>query len=271
MLVVGAVGDLDPAQRSKVGQEAGQIEGRGDRLSPAGLADEREIEHRDEPVVDQPGHLAQPVQPVARPGRAVDDQPLGVREQVAGLAGPERRLTGPPDRDRQVMDEQRLDDRRDVPPGIASGRHVDRLRAGLGGTLTRQHAVGADPGVEPTGAVGVGGRADQGARRVTTGELGDDRRAVLADLRPAGDHHQVHHARSRGDVPLVALGLGGQRGQCPDLGQLALDAVDRRRAGRPAQRRLAGTSRADVQILRHRRSSRAISSSASAGPHVPAA
>jgi hypothetical protein len=239
--------------------------------SRAGSSDEREVEHRDLAGLDQAGHLAKVIQPVARPGRAVDDQPLGVLEQIRRLARSERRLARPPHRDRQVVDEERLDDRRDVPPGVAAGRDVDRLGAGLRLTLAGEHAIGRDPGVEPTGAVGIGRRADQGARGMTAGELRDDRRAVLADLRPASDDDQVHHARPGRDMTFLVLDVAGHRGQRPDLGQLALDPVDRRRTRHPAQGGFARLGRAEIQIRRHRRPSRAISTSASGGPHVPAA
>ena len=63
--------------------------------------------------LQQLGQLAQPLEAVAAPGRAVDDESIGALEagRCAGRAR-ERRLAGPPDRHRQVVDEQRRRDRR---------------------------------------------------------------------------------------------------------------------------------------------------------------
>ncbi len=242
---MGPVGHGDPPDRAEVGQELGHVERRGDRLAPARLAHEREVEHRQVAGLDQAGQLAQPFEPVAAPAGAVDDEPVGVLEQVVRLLGPERRLARPPDGDRQVVDEERLDDRGDVPAGVAAGGHVDRLGAGLGRALAREHALGGDPGVEPARTVRIGRRADQGPRGMAAGELRDDRRAALAELGPPGDDDQVHHARPGGDVA-------------------SLHAVDGRWSAR-------GRPRSWPARARSRRSSSRATSSAGSAPPAAAA
>ena len=85
-------------------------------------------------------------------------------------------------------------------PGLAADGQIDRLGAGRRGVLAGQHAVGVDLGVEPRRAVGIGGRDDERPRGVAPGQVLDRRSAALADLRPAGDDDEVHHARAGGDV-----------------------------------------------------------------------
>ena len=109
-------------------------------------------------------------------------------------------------------------------PGLSTAHQVDRLGAGRRRVLAGQDAMGQRTGVEPGGAVGIGGRHDEGPRRMTPGQVLDRGRATLTHLRPAGDDDEVHHARPGGDVvvdDLVAdsrLGggsAGPRSGQAP--------------------------------------------------------
>ena len=160
-LVADAVGHADPAEVAEVRQEVGDVEDRGDRLAPARLADEREVGDRDGWRSWSAASWRSWVRPVPCQRRAVDDEPVGHREEsFAGLRA-ERRLVRPPDRDRQVVDEQRGDDRVEVAAGLAAARQVDRLGAGLRGVRAGHDAVGLDLGVEPGRTVGIGGRDDR--------------------------------------------------------------------------------------------------------------
>ena len=207
-LVVGRVGDRDPAQGAEVRQEVRIVEDRGDRLAPAGLPREREVGHDQPRPLDQLRHLAQPLEAITAPCRPVDDEPIGVGQQVEGRLALERRFARPPDRDRQVVDDQRRRDRRQVPAGFAAGDQVDRLGADLGRVRARHDAVRLDPAVEPRRPVRIGRLDDDRPRRMAPGQHLDRRRAAFGELGAARHDDQVHHARPRRDVAgLVAVGL----------------------------------------------------------------
>ena len=237
------------------------------------------------PVGDDPGQRPESVQAVARPGRAIDDEPVGHLEELDRLAGGERRVARPPQHHRQVVDEEWRHDRREVAAALPAGREGDELGARFRRVGPGQDAMGLDLGVQPGRAVGVGAGDDEGPRRVAPGEHLDHRRGVLPDLRPAGDDHEIHHARPGRDVALrlAALALGRERRLGPDAVQLGLDTVDGVGSRRPAQDglpdRRGGVERAGrtrrghavhPQIRRQRRPSRSMSASAVSGPQVPA-
>ena len=115
-LVVGRVGDRDPAERAEERQEVGLVEDRRDRLPPARLADQREVADRRAASKSsyRPASWRRRSSAVAAPG-----EPSTTRRSVPSSSSRagwrlERRLARPPDRDRQVVDEQR---RRRAPTG----------------------------------------------------------------------------------------------------------------------------------------------------------
>ena len=156
----------------------------------------------------------------------------------------ERRLARPPDRDRQVVDDERRRDRGQVPAGLAAAGHVDRLGAGLRRVLPRQDAVRLDPGVEPRRAVRIGRLDDDRPRRVAPGQRLDRRRAALGES-PAGGRRRPGSSRSsgprRGGPARRRPGRQVLRG--PDPGELALDLGDAVGPRRPAQDGLAELER----------------------------
>ena len=66
------------------------------------------------------------------PGRAVDDQSVGERQQPLGPVSIEGRIRGPPQRHGQVVHEERDDDRRQVRARFTVSGDVDHFRAGFG-------------------------------------------------------------------------------------------------------------------------------------------
>ena len=178
------------------------------------------------------------------PARAVDHEPVGTSRGVVRLACVgERRLVGPPERHRQVVDEQRRDDRLEVPAGLAAARQVDRLGAGLRRALARgitQWAwIWASSQDGPSGSAGGRSVVRDGWRPVsvwmiaaqrspTSGRRGDRRRgSSRSSGRRRGDrrHAVVVERRCR------AASSGG-----PDPGELLLDALDAvRRPRAPAR------------------------------------
>ena len=271
-LVVRRVGHGDAAQRAQVRQEIRIVEDRGDRLPPAGLTVEREVADGDAARRGELGQGPQPVEAVARPARPVDDEPVGGGQQVAHRRRPEERLVRPPHGDRQIVDDERRDERREMTAGLAARREMDHLGADLRRVLAWQHAVCLDTPVQPGRAVRIRRGHQQGPRRVAAGEGLDGGGAALRDLRPSRDDDQVHHARAGRDVPdAVVLAAGhAQVDLRPDLRQLLLDADDRVGLRGPAELGRAAARRFGDQIRRHCRPSRASRSSASGGPHVPA-
>ncbi len=182
---MGRVGDRDPAERAEIRQEIRIVEDRGDRLAPARLTREREVRDDHALALDQLRHLTQPHEPVPAPCRPVDDEAVRVRQQIEGRLALERRFARPPDRDRQVVDDQRRRDRRQVPAGLAAGDEVDRLGADFGGVGARHDAVRLDPPVEPRRPIRIGRLDDDGARWMAPGqEL--DRRSCRPRCRPSG-------------------------------------------------------------------------------------
>ena len=238
------VRDGDRPDVVDVRQDVGPVEDRRDRLPPARLADHREVRDRDGPALLERRHPPHLGEAAAVPARAVDHEPVADLEDVRAHVRRQRRLVGPPQRDRQVVDEQRRDDRLEVPAGLAAARQVDRLGARRRRALARDHAMGLDVRVEPGRAVGVGRRDDQRPRRVASREVVDDRRAAFAGLGPAGDDDEVHDARPRADLAIddavvIEVDVALHRRVAPDPGELLLDALDRRRPRSPGEDRPA--------------------------------
>ena len=210
--------------------------------------------------------------------------------------GFERWVVGPPQRDRQVVDEQRDDDRSQMQAGLAASPYEDRLGTRLSPAGGRREGEGFDVCLQAGLALRIRGREDQRARRVAAGRAGDDGRAALRGCLVSCEDDEIQHARAGDDVigrpgtdpGLLGRGQGsrkrgcrascsfglsgdgrslgfggrglGRRGPSPQLAQLALYLGQGVRHG---PRR--------CQILRHRRPSRSISSSPSSGPQDPAA
>jgi len=188
------------------------------------------------------GHRLEAGQPVAGPDRGVDENPVRHAEQSQRLGRFEVRFGGPPDQDRQVVNQQWRDDPREVLPGFPADGEVDELRAGFRGRLARHDAVGLDLGIEPARPVRIGRRDDQGPRGMASGQALDDRRGALTGLSAAGDHHQVHDAAAGRDMALLVAFRAHRRlgDRAPDPGQLHFDAFDGVGPGRPAEDWLAG-------------------------------
>ena len=139
----------------------------------------------------------------------------------------------------------------EMPAGLTAGRQVDRLGAGLGRVLARQHAVRLHPRIQPRRAVWIRGLDDDGPRRVPPRECLDRGRATLRDLRPARDDHEVHHARPGGDVaggfavrPRWSGPAWPRSGRAPSrsrrcCGRVPTSAGPARRVPRPVRRRSA--------------------------------
>ena len=185
-LVVGRVGDRDPAQRAQVRQEVRIVEDRGDRLAPARLADEREVADREPRRVEQLGQLAQPApgrrrSRSSRRRRADPRRPAGrapTRSSNGGSPG-HQTVTG---RSWMISGVAIADRCRPASPPAGQ---VDRLGAGLGRVLARQDAVRLDPGVEPRRAVrdrptGRRSSATDGARSAPGSSPRSARRAPAA-------------------------------------------------------------------------------------------
>jgi len=78
----------------------------------------------------------------------------------------EGRIVWPPQRDWQVVDEQRHDDRGQVQAGLAAHDDVDGFGAGLGPATGRGHGQGVDAGLQTGRTFGVhGGRESANATR----------------------------------------------------------------------------------------------------------
>ena len=246
--VVGGVRDGDSAHSPDVRHALGRIEDRRDCLPPARLANQGEVENGQPETIHRLGHLAQSGQPVAAPRGSVHDEAIGDAQEGGRQGHAERRLAGPPHRDRQVVDEQRLDDRPEVASRVAARGQVDHLGAGLGRVLAGQDAVRLDVGVDPRRAVRIAGRDDEGSRRVPAGQLLDRGRAAFADLRAPRDDYQVHHAGAGGDVPrLLPVHARDELRDRPHARQLAVDLFDAVGARGPAQDRLARLLRSAVE------------------------
>ncbi len=197
---------------------------------------------------------------------------------------------GPPDRDREVVDQQRRDQRRQVPPGLAAGGQVDQLGARLGRVRPGEDAVRLDPRVEPGGP---SGSADwtisvlDGCRPV--------RRLIISAARSptsgsASDTTRFITDRPRGDEPgRLALAVDGQVRLGSDPGELLFGVVDARTpararfstspiertwetpsagSARPGRRRLL--DRAPVRPRRWCRPRSSLRSGATVGPPGPA-
>jgi hypothetical protein len=134
-------------------------------------------------------------------GGGVGDATLGQRaEGIAGRVG--RRVTGPPDRDGGVGQQQREHDRVGVFDDLPSQPDQGRL-AGPAGQR-------ADLCVHVGGAAGVAQDHPEGARRVLVG--GHPGRAHrLVGVLLVGDHDQGQHHAHRGAAGLDAV-LDERRG-----------------------------------------------------------
>ena len=156
----------------------------------------------------------------------------------------QRRLAGPPDRDRQVVDEQRRDERRQVPARLAARREVDQLGAGLGRVGAGQHAVGLDPRVQPGRPVRVGGQDDQRPRRGGARSAARSSRRVARPPRAGGRRRP---GSSRWSAPRcaaagpLAVAVAGHRLGCAQIraSSFSMSSIECA-AATPAQRRLAG-------------------------------
>ena len=102
--------DLNPVEIGEVRQQRRPIERRRDGLSPAGLAQEREVGDLDTgtapgaPPCCQADRARRRTTPSRRPG---PDPPSSAAHPTTAIR--EMRFAGPPDRHRQVVDEQRRD------------------------------------------------------------------------------------------------------------------------------------------------------------------
>ena len=147
--------------------------------------------------------------------------------------GAQRRLAGPPHRHRQVVDQQRRDQRRQVPAGLAAGGQEDQLGARLGRVGPRQHAVGLDAARRATAArpdprPGRSASATGGGRSAGRWSRPPARRPPAGARRRPGS--SPRSARRCGGRRLAAVPVDHQVGLGPDPGQLLLDVVDGVRA-----------------------------------------
>jgi hypothetical protein len=164
----------------------------------------------------------------------------------------ERRAAAPADERGQVGEKQRHDHARGCPRVLAEQAELDHLGADVTFQLRKGEALDRNGDVERV-VVGAGlGEEEDRPRRMLLGEAGERLARRLAPLRRHPGHVR-HHARAQ--IRLVA-----QRGE------LALDLPDADVGSGP----LAVRERRR-QRLRQDRPSRASSSSAASGPHVPAA
>ena len=139
-LVVGRVGDRDPAQRAQVRQEVRIVEDRGDRLAPARLADQREVADREPRRVRaaRPSRAAGRARRRSRSsrrrraGRPSASRSLRPRASSNGGSPGHQTVTG---RSWMISGVAIADE---VPAGLAAAGQVDRLGAGLGRVLARQ-------------------------------------------------------------------------------------------------------------------------------------
>ena len=217
-LVVRGVGDRDPPDGAQERRELRHVERGRDGLAPARLAHQREIGDRDAPAASSVAISTRRASPLPLQEEPSTTSRSAMSDQLACRGTPERRLARPPQRDRQVVDQERRDQRVQVPPGLPAAGQVDHLGAGFGRVRARDHAERLDLCVEPRRPVRIRRRDDHRPRRVAARELRDGRGCPLADLRPPGDHDEVEHAGPRRDMALAVLaGRHGARRSCPDL------------------------------------------------------
>ena len=262
-LVVGRVGDRDPADECEEREEVGLVEHRRDRLPPARLPDQREVPDRQPlEVVVQAGQLDQAIHAVARPGGPVDDEPVG--RSPAAPAPAATRASGSPGHQtvtgRSWMSSGATSAEQ-VPAGLAAGGQEDQLRAGL--RRVRRAAARSGPG---------SGRRSTAARPGSapwTTSVRDGWRPVsrlmVSALRSPTSGWRATTTRFITDVRAAmwrppwtpSSRLDRQVRLRPDPRQLALDPLDRLCPAHPAQRRLAGSRRLGEGDLPAARRSRA--------------
>ena len=145
-LVVGRVGDRDPPDRAR-----GTAGTRASSNTDAIASRQRDCRTSAKSRIDSRSNSSYSSaswcrrrSPSPRPGGRVDDEPVGDLEQLAGGLRPERRLAGPPDGDRQVVDEQRRHERGQVPARLAARGEEDQLGARL--RRVRRAAARSGPG-----------------------------------------------------------------------------------------------------------------------------
>ena len=233
------------------------LEQASQQTTPRGEAHPRQVGDRQAP--EQAGHLGECVGPVADRPRVDDDAVRGLEQRVA--QGGE--VAGQPDRDGQVGQGERLDQRVEVPAGgTAHAEHdvleADRSARRRAGCAPRH--VGVDAGIIVGVVSTTRTSVREGWRRP---ELADDLDGALGDARVVHHGDERHHTRAHRGALLVAAQLGERVGDLRDrdaarppmIPSVVIGGV--RRIGRG-------------HGLRHRRPSRASSSSASGGPQLPA-
>ena len=160
---------------------------------------------------------------------------------LATAASPNSGSPGTQTRDRQVVDQQRRDERRQVPAGLAPGGKVDHLRARLGRVLagiTQKAWIWASSHEGPSGSAAETIRVRDGWRPVSP-EIVAAARSPTS--RPAHDHDEVQDARPRRDMALASSPSGAASlAVAPRSSRAPSGSLRASGPRRPAQARLAG-------------------------------
>lgn len=183
-----------------------------------------------------------------RPFARVDHEPVDHPEELLELRLAERKPAAPAQEHGQVGHEQRLDDAGRRRRGASSQPDRHHLRADRAVRPALGEAAQIDVGVQPVAiGAGIGQQEDRPGRVPVAETVEDTPRGLLPLGRHPGDVREHPRAQRRR--------LTGQRRRLVQPAELGLDGADRRRL---------------YQCRRQERPSRWRSSSAAAGPHVPA-
>ena len=189
----------------------------------------------------------------------VADEAVADLDQLVGLGLSERRSPAPAQKDGQPGHEERVDDARGGAGAEAAEAERDDLGGDVPALLAQRKGEHADGRVDPILGVGLGEEQDP-ARGMA---LAETRERLDRGLLPLAGHprHVGHHARPQ------VRSLGLVRRLLTQAAQGPHDVVDADVLARP----LLDVGMRRAQWRSHSRPSRRISSSAAAGPQVPAA
>ena len=287
-LVADAVGHRDPPDVAEIRQEVGDVEDRGDRLAPARLADHREVGDRESaggpatPAIRRSWVRPSPCQP-----EPSTTSRSAIVEQLVRLA---RLPNGGSSGHQTVTGRSWMSSGATIAVEVAAGSRRRRSggssrrrsRARRRGACTQWAWIWASSQDGPSGSAGWTIVVRDGWRPVSRWMIAAQRSPTSGRR---GDHDEVHHARPGGDVALARSpvvvdvdrrGSSGPRsGRAPArpprcCGRATASAAPARPgAGRRGCRRSTGRA-GRVRSAASFRPSRASSSSAASGPHVPA-